>query len=206
VKKIVLFGLLLLIFCAKKEKDYYPLFVGSVRVYDIERITIVGKDTTKQTMKQATKVLEKTKSDYWDNVWTVATQESDNKPILAHLKKTKDEITYIPNLKDTNEVIQYNFPFKIGNNWVVAKTPAETIIAQVVGLEKVKAPVGQFDSCYEIEIKSTKNPEFYRRVWLAPNIGIVKNEIKSTTSQNQKEKIIIETGILTQYNTKPSNK
>jgi DUF3108-like len=208
VKKtvLVLFGLLLIIFCAKKEKDYYPLFVGSLRVYDIERVTIVGKDTTKQAMQQATKVVEKTKSDYWDNVWTVSTQESNNKPIVAYIKKTKDEITYIPNLKDTNEVIQYRFPLQISKNWVVAKAPTETIIAQVVSLENVKVPVGLFDSCYEVEIKSTKNPDFYRRVWLAPNIGIVKNEIKSITTQNQKEKVVIETGVLTQYNTKPSNK
>jgi hypothetical protein len=204
MKKMILFAVILGLFCAKKENDYYPLFVGSIKVFEVERITITGKDTTQHTFKQGTRVLDKKYDEYWGDIWKVATQEPKRRPTIAYIKKTKTEIKLIPNPQDTStEVKQFNLPLQIGSKWIVARASNDTIFGQVIGLEKVKVPVGEFDSCYQVEITETKNPEFYRKVWLAPNIGIIKNEIKSVTTQDKKEKTIFEKSVLIQYNLKP---
>jgi len=204
MKKVILFISVLLLFCSQKIVDYYPLFAGSIRVYEINRILIIGKDTSHLVLKQTTKVMGKATHDYWDEVWAVNSQESGSPPVTAYIKKTNSEIRLTPTLKETmGEMKQLVLPLTIGNSWVVAASPTETLFGKVLSIERVKVPIGEFESCYKVEIK-TKDATLNRFQWLVPNIGIVKNEIRSKSIQNQKEKIIFETSILIQYNTKPT--
>ena len=110
----------------------------------------------------------------------------------------------ILNLNDTLNVFkQFNFPLEVGKMWIVAKLPNDTFVGKVINLESIEVPVGRFDSCYKVEIK-TKRADFNRNVWLAPNIGIVKNEIEASSFQNKIKKVTIEKSVLIQYNTKPT--
>jgi len=205
MKKIIFIGIILILACSNKGIDYYPLFQGSIRVYDVQRTIILGKDTTTQELKQVTKVIDKKPHDYWDEVWQVVTQETNLPAAVAYIRKTNSEIRLTQTLNDTTgEMKQLVLPLAIGNSWVVALSPTDTLIGTVLGLETIKVPVGEFDSCYKVEIKAANAP-LNRKMWLAPNIGIVKNEIKSVFSEDKEKKIIIEKSVLSQYNTKPSN-
>lgn len=189
--------------CQQKASDYYPLFVGSLRVYEVYRTTIVGMDTVRQTLKQSNRVTGTAIHDYWDKVWTVRSQETKSPIATFYIRKTKSELSLIPALDDTTGVMkQLVFPLRVGNSWVVAVSPTDTLIGEVLSLERVKVPVGEFDSCYKIGI-SAKNADFRRHFWLAPNIGIVQNEIKSVSAQDKTSKTIWERSVLIQYNTKP---
>ncbi|MEO0114252.1 MAG: hypothetical protein ABIK93_02110 [candidate division WOR-3 bacterium] len=202
MKKVFLFLVPLLLFCSKAKVDYYPLFIGSIRVYEIDRTTITGNDTNHRIIKQVTKVTEKAIHDYWDEVWKVSTQEVGSPPATAYIRKTQSEIRLIPNLNDTAGTMnQLVLPLTVGKSWIVAKSSDDTLVAKVLGIERVKVPVGEFDSCYKVEIKA-KTADFQRLMWLAPNIGIVRNEIKTVFSQDKTPKTILEKSVLIQYNTK----
>jgi len=192
----------LLLFCSKERVDYYPLFTGSIRVYQVDRTIISEKDTSHRILKQVTKVTGKAMHDYWDEVWQVVSQEVGSPPAAAYIRKTKSEIRLCPNLTDTaGEMKQLVLPLKIGNSWIVGVSQTDTLIGKVIGIERVTVPVGEFDSCYKIEIKA-KNADFQRFFWLAKEIGIIKNEIKSVTTQDKTQRIIWEKGVLIKYNTK----
>ncbi len=204
MKKISLLAIVLSLFCSRKTVDYYPLFVGSIRVYEVDRTIIIGKDTTRQVLKQVTKVIAKATHDYWDEVWKVSTQETGSPVAAAYIRKTKSELKLISNLKDTvGAMQQLVFPLAVGNSWIVAVSPTDTLVGKVLSLEKIKVPVGEFDSCYKIEIKA-KNADFDRLIWFAPNVGIVRNEISSVFAQDKSQKTIREKSVLIQYNTKPT--
>ena len=203
MKKLIFLAIFLALACSKTV-DYYPLFAGEKKIYEVERIFISGNDTNFQRLKQMTKVKEKKTNDYWENVWEVVTQDSNYKPVTAFIQKTNTGIRLIQNLRDTiADMEQFKFPLEIGKSWIVAKSPNDTFIGTVLGVERVQVPVGVFDSCYKIQIK-TSSADFQRLVWLAPNVGIVKNEIVTSSFLGKTKQVTLEKSILILYNTKPT--
>ncbi len=204
MKKILFIGIILVLACVEKGVDFYPLFSGSIRIYELQRITIAGKDTSRQVLKQINQVSGKKFHDYWDEVWEVKSQESGSPIATAYIRKTKSEIRLTQTLNDTaGEMKQLALPLTVGKTWTVALSPTDTLIGSVLDIERIKVPVGEFDSCYKVEIKA-KNADFSRYIWLAPKIGIVKNEIKSVFAEGEQTRTVIEKSVLIQYNTKPS--
>jgi len=202
--KKLIFATILILSCAQPGSDYYPLFTGAERIYEVERITILGNDTIQSRTKQKTKIETRRFHDYWGEIWEVTTKELGSLPVNAFVRKSRNELLLILNLNDTLNVFkQFNFPLEVGKMWIVAKLPNDTFVGKVINLESIEVPVGRFDSCYKVEIK-TKRADFNRNVWLAPNIGIVKNEIEASSFQDKIKKVTIEKSVLIQYNTKPT--
>lgn len=198
-----LFSIFYILFaCTKtKQPDYYPLKTGDKRTYQVLTISYSDADTLKQTKKIVTEVLDVVSHQKRGPVFKIVNRDYGRRidSVIGYIKKTERAIKFLNNLTDTlAELNQLEFPLGIGREWIVAQSPRETLYAIVIDRIKVQIPFGEFDNCYLIEIRPSRG-EFVRRIYLAPEVGIVKNELETSSYEKGKRKEIKEVSELVGY-------
>ncbi len=70
-------------------------------------------------------------------------------------------------------------PLLIGSGWEIVATPEMTVKAKVLGIEMVVVPAGTYGRCFKLQLTNAspgKPDVAYANRWLAPGVGMVKQE------------------------------
>jgi hypothetical protein len=174
--------------CSKKGDEYLPLSkVGQSTEGALKLITVNGVE---YEGKQISRVENEETLNGKKYFKTVTTVTGDLQKILSRLggrteftsyERRTDEALYLVDddkHKDIPEYIYFPIPLEIGKKWT-AQTPYGIESSEVETIETVELSSGKYENCLKVHrIRGIGNERVESFDYLAPNIGLIKNEVK----------------------------